>query len=328
MTKLFTRRGTPHSRRRGSGAGGDRYGARRRARRRRQRPAAHLRLHVAGDPRHSRLHRRHRHQRPGDPRLGPAANIATDRDGHGPGDRRRALADGPGDRSRRHCHRDGHGRHVAPRQTHPGDPEDASPAGAGDDDDPGRHRTERVHHRRCSRHDHPLGRRRLHRDHRRLQRDGDGSDPYDVHLPPRAGPEPRSSTRSASSRRRPPSRSPCSSRPSSTASKPTVTAVVASSAGKKKPAGTVEFTFDGTTIKVEVKGGKAKADLPAGAGPGDAAGDGRRSRRPTRTSRPAPRPRPSPSCATRRRRGDRGLPRRSATGWSARRWSWPSTAPR
>ncbi len=42
----------------------------------------------------------------------------------------------------------------------------------------------------------------------------------------------------------------------------TVTAVVASSAGKKKPDGTVEFTFDGTTIKVEVKGGKATAIFP------------------------------------------------------------------
>ena len=42
----------------------------------------------------------------------------------------------------------------------------------------------------------------------------------------------------------------------------TVTAVVASSAGKKKPDGTVEFTFDGTTIKAEVKGGKATAIFP------------------------------------------------------------------
>jgi hypothetical protein len=44
--------------------------------------------------------------------------------------------------------------------------------------------------------------------------------------------------------------------------RPTFTAVVASSVGKPKPAGTVEFTFDGTTIKVEVKGGKATAIFP------------------------------------------------------------------
>jgi hypothetical protein len=44
--------------------------------------------------------------------------------------------------------------------------------------------------------------------------------------------------------------------------RPTVTAVVASSVGKPKPDGTVEFTFDGTTIKVEVKGGKATAIFP------------------------------------------------------------------
>jgi len=42
----------------------------------------------------------------------------------------------------------------------------------------------------------------------------------------------------------------------------TVTALVASSASNKKPAGTVEFTFGGTTIKVEVKGGKATAIFP------------------------------------------------------------------
>ena len=43
---------------------------------------------------------------------------------------------------------------------------------------------------------------------------------------------------------------------------PTVTALVGSSVGKPKPDGTVEFTFDGTTIKVEVKGGKATAIFP------------------------------------------------------------------
>ncbi|HET9996869.1 MAG TPA: Ig-like domain-containing protein [Nocardioides sp.] len=42
----------------------------------------------------------------------------------------------------------------------------------------------------------------------------------------------------------------------------TVTAVVASTASNKKPDGTVEFTFGGTTIKVEVKGGKATAIFP------------------------------------------------------------------
>ena len=42
----------------------------------------------------------------------------------------------------------------------------------------------------------------------------------------------------------------------------TVTAVVATSTSNKKPAGTVEFTFGGTTIKVEVKGGKATAIFP------------------------------------------------------------------
>ena len=42
----------------------------------------------------------------------------------------------------------------------------------------------------------------------------------------------------------------------------TVTALVASSASNKKPDGTVEFTFGGTTIKVEVKGGKATAIFP------------------------------------------------------------------
>ncbi len=44
---------------------------------------------------------------------------------------------------------------------------------------------------------------------------------------------------------------------------PTVIAVVASSVGKPKPDGAVEFTFDGTTIKIEVKGGKATAIFPA-----------------------------------------------------------------
>ena len=44
--------------------------------------------------------------------------------------------------------------------------------------------------------------------------------------------------------------------------RPTVTAVVASSVSNAKPAGTVEFTFAGTTIKVEVKGGKATAIFP------------------------------------------------------------------
>jgi hypothetical protein len=43
---------------------------------------------------------------------------------------------------------------------------------------------------------------------------------------------------------------------------PTVSAVVASSVSNAKPAGTVEFTFDGTTINVEAKGGKATAIFP------------------------------------------------------------------
>lgn len=42
----------------------------------------------------------------------------------------------------------------------------------------------------------------------------------------------------------------------------TVTAVVASLASNKKPDGTVEFTFGGTTIKVDVNGGKATAIFP------------------------------------------------------------------
>jgi hypothetical protein len=41
-----------------------------------------------------------------------------------------------------------------------------------------------------------------------------------------------------------------------------VTALVASAASNKKPDGTVEFSFDGTTIKVEVQGGKATAIFP------------------------------------------------------------------
>jgi hypothetical protein len=44
---------------------------------------------------------------------------------------------------------------------------------------------------------------------------------------------------------------------------PTVTAVVDSSVSNAKPAGTVEFTFGGTVIKVEAKGGKATATFPA-----------------------------------------------------------------
>ena len=42
----------------------------------------------------------------------------------------------------------------------------------------------------------------------------------------------------------------------------TVTAIVASTASNKKPDGTVEFTIGGTTIKAEVKGGKATAIFP------------------------------------------------------------------
>ena len=43
---------------------------------------------------------------------------------------------------------------------------------------------------------------------------------------------------------------------------PTFTAVVAASVGKPKPDGTVTFTFGGTTMTVEVKGGKATAIFP------------------------------------------------------------------
>jgi Bacterial Ig-like domain (group 3) len=44
---------------------------------------------------------------------------------------------------------------------------------------------------------------------------------------------------------------------------PTVTAVVESSVSNAKPAGTVTFSFGGTTITVEVKGGKASVTFPA-----------------------------------------------------------------
>jgi hypothetical protein len=43
---------------------------------------------------------------------------------------------------------------------------------------------------------------------------------------------------------------------------PDVSAAVATAGAKAKPAGTIEFTFEGKTVKVEVKGGKAKATLP------------------------------------------------------------------
>ncbi len=43
---------------------------------------------------------------------------------------------------------------------------------------------------------------------------------------------------------------------------PTVTAAVATSGSKAKPAGTIAFTFAGKTVKVAVKGGKVKATLP------------------------------------------------------------------
>jgi hypothetical protein len=42
---------------------------------------------------------------------------------------------------------------------------------------------------------------------------------------------------------------------------PEVTAAVATTGTNAKPAGTVEFTFDGKSVKVTVKGGKAKATL-------------------------------------------------------------------
>ena len=42
---------------------------------------------------------------------------------------------------------------------------------------------------------------------------------------------------------------------------PDVTADVATAGSKAKPAGSVAFTFEGKTVKVDVKGGKAKATL-------------------------------------------------------------------
>ena len=90
-----------------------------------------------------------------------------------------------------------------------------------------------------------------------------------------------------------------------------------------KPAGTVEFTFEGKTVKVEVKGGKAKATLPPALTMGVAARD-----RQLHADRHEPGPQQASKavrwCATRRPPTATAVYRDAATGWSPRPRSWPA----
>ena len=159
---------------------------------------------------------------------------------------------------RRHRHRAARRRRPAPDD--PDDPEDCGPDHGRDDLHRGRHRAERLHHRWRGGHDHPARRGGLHREHHRLQLER-GRRPPRTDLHRSAGQNLLVDTVSVV-------KAPTTvtltvlEPPVEYGEQATVTALVASSASNKKPAGTVEFTFGGTTIKVEVKGGKATAIFP------------------------------------------------------------------